>query len=130
MVLDLFYEPPKRKNIGKKVKELLYKDQSGKCMYCGRKLGIAYLQVDHKTPVARKGSDRVTNLQLLCSPCNTRKGDMTNGEFRKKYGLTPASKAKKPQAKVIPQTYFQKVTKESQAKRAKRRQTADAGWPW
>ena len=90
-MLDFLDERPTRKRIGKTERELLYKAQGGKCNYCGIKLGIRYLHVDHKTPVARDGSDRMSNLQLLCSPCNTRKGDMTDGEFRRRYKLPALS---------------------------------------
>ena len=123
------WDEPRRVRIGKKERELLHKGQGGKCNYCGRRLSLAYMHVDHKTPVAREGSNRVSNLQLLCSPCNTRKGDMTDGNFRRKYKLTPTRQAKRPPKNVIPQKYFEDITKSVQATR-RRRASRDSLFNW
>ncbi len=112
---------PERKPIGKRVKELLFADQKERCMYCGIKLGIRYFNIDHKTPVARDGTDNTGNLQLLCGPCNRKKRDLTDGEFRRAYSLTPSRQVKGPPTKVILQDYFDRITKERAAKRAKQR---------
>ena len=101
----------------------MFKEQNGRCMYCGKKEKEAtYFDIDHKTPMARDGSDGMSNLQLLCRPCNTRKGAMSDGEFRKQYKLTPARQAKGPPTKVIPQSYFEKISKEVGKKKARTRQ--------
>ena len=93
------------KRASQRDKELFYKhNQSGKCNYCGLKL-----ELDHKTPLANKGANRTSNYQLLCGPCNNRKGDMTDGEFRRTYQLTPAKQADGPPSKVIPQKYFEEI---------------------
>ena len=131
-----FDEEPqrRRKPISKLIKEGLYKRQKGKCMYCGRKLDIADMHADHKKPWNRGGSDSEKNLQMLCGPCNTRKGDMTDGEFRRAYkavGLLPAQQAKgRPPSRAIPLKKFEEVTKELSTKRAKRRrrQAKDDFW--
>lgn len=115
----MLFGVPERKRVSPRTKELLYKDQSGRCNYCGVKLGIAYFHVDHKTPVARKGSNETSNLQLICGPCNTRKGDMTDGAFRRKYQLTPTRQANGPPSKVIPQSHFEERTKEAAKRRKK-----------
>ena len=39
------------------------------------------LQVEHLTPRARGGSNRVSNLTLACEPCNVKKGTQTAAEF-------------------------------------------------
>lgn len=119
-----FWKMP-RKQVGKAEQEALFRSQDGRCNYCGRKLGMNYLHVDHKVPLARGGSIRLSNLQLLCSPCNTRKGGMTDGEFRRKYALAPARQAKGPSAKVIPQQYFEKITKQVADKRRERVKTKE-----
>ena len=122
----MLFGEPERKRIGKREREALYAEQKGRCNYCGVKLDMAYFPVDHKTPVARNGTNDFSNLQLICSPCNTRKGDMTDGEFRRKYKLTPARQANGPPAQVIPQGHFEDRTKEV----AKRRKKAsdDSFW--
>ena len=101
-------EPRSRKSFGKIERDALYKTQGGKCMYCGRKVARDLFDVDHKTPFSRGGSDRLSNLQLLCRTCNTRKGDMSDGEFRKRYKLG-ASRGAKPPSKAIPMSYFDNV---------------------
>ena len=117
-------EPKRRKRFGKIERETLYKAQKGRCMYCGFKGEMAHFDVDHKTPVARNGKDNLGNLQMLCKPCNSRKGDLTDGEFRKKYRLPGARslEAKNPPKKRIPQSDFDTVSKQnSQKKKAARR---------
>ena len=42
------------------------------CVTCGSHVALT---VDHIVPVARGGSDDLDNLQTMCQPCNSRKGD-------------------------------------------------------
>ena len=73
------------------VKDHLIKAQKGRCSYCGRTLAPRYLQIDHKYPFSRGGGNEIGNLQLLCTPCNMRKGILTDEEFRRRYRrLLPA----------------------------------------
>ncbi len=126
MVFDIFFDDaPTRKRIGKTERQMLYKVQGGRCMYCGRKLSLADMHVDHKTPVVRRGSNSMSNLQLLCAPCNTRKGDMTEGEFRRAYKLTPSREAKGPPKKTIGLKHFEGISKTIAQKKAKDRQRRD-----
>ena len=121
-------EPRRRKPISKLVKQGLYRNQNGKCMYCGRKLALADMHVDHRTPVAANGSDNDKNLQMLCSPCNTRKGDMTDGEFRQAYkstGLKSIKESKgRPPPRVIALKKFEAVSA-TRTQRKRRRRTSD-----
>lgn len=43
----------------------------GKCVQCG---STEDLHFDHKVPWSRGGTNTVNNIQLLCGPCNRRKG--------------------------------------------------------
>jgi hypothetical protein len=45
------------------------------CQYCGRSAPEVELQVDHRTPVSRGGSDAVDNLTTACADCNLGKSD-------------------------------------------------------
>ena len=119
-------EEPSRKRRTKRERQLIHKEQKGRCNYCGIKLSASYVHLDHKIPLNRRGPDRFTNLQGLCGLCNTRKGKMTDGEFRRKYKLTPARKATGPPTKRIPQSYFDEITK----KAAKRRRRKSDDWGW
>jgi len=122
----MIYYEPERRRIPKTTKELLYDKQKGKCNYCGCKLTIQYFHIDHKTPLTRGGSDRITNLHLLCGPCNTRKGNLTDGEFRRKYKLPGSRVAKSPPSRPLSQKRFDKITKERAAKNAKKRR--ESSW--
>ena len=125
-------ETPQRRRIGKReleeLRTLLAKKQRNRCMYCGKKMEPSYFEVDHMKPVARGGSDRIVNFQLLCAPCNKRKGDRTDGEFRKQYKLTPTRQAKGPPTKVIPQKYFEDLSKQRQVKKRRASRRADDDW--
>ena len=126
----LFYdERPSRRKTPKEEKESLYQKQKGKCNYCGYKLPVHHFHVDHKNPINRNGSDRLSNKHLLCGPCNSRKSDLTDGEFRRMYGLPGSRVAKSPPSKQIPQEYFQRISKEIAAKNAARRKRqSDSSW--
>ncbi len=54
------------------------KDFFGECVICGSK---DKLVKDHITPIYQNGSDAITNLQPLCSSCNSRKGP-DNKDYR------------------------------------------------
>lgn len=56
--------------------------QKGLCAYCGADLLGAGYHVDHVHPISRGGSNGPENLQLLCPPCNRRKGAKLPEELR------------------------------------------------
>lgn len=62
---------PGRQHIPRRVRERVYRKAGGRCVYCG---STKELQIDHIIPVSRGGSSDEANLQLLCGPCNRRKG--------------------------------------------------------
>ena len=51
----------------------------GACAYCGSKVLI---EIDHRTPLARGGSNLIENILPACRRCNRRKHLMTEDEFR------------------------------------------------
>lgn len=53
------------------VKHLVWTRDKGRCRACGDR---SELQFDHIIPVAMGGSSDPANLQILCGPCNRRKG--------------------------------------------------------
>jgi len=55
----------------KRVKELIVL-QSNRCVYCDTEL-LTY-HVDHIRPLAKGGTNTDDNIQLLCPPCNRKKG--------------------------------------------------------
>lgn len=50
----------------------LFDAQSGLCAYC--KTTLHRYEVDHVMPLALGGSNDAENIQLLCGPCNRKKG--------------------------------------------------------
>lgn len=116
MITGLFWdEPASRRSWPKGTKEALRDRQKGRCMYCGFKGDLAYMDIDHKTPHARNGGTNLSNLQLLCHPCNLLKGKRTDGAFRKLYNLGP-SRGAVPPSRRIPRSYFDKITEDLKAK--------------
>jgi hypothetical protein len=64
-------KPRVRKPIPKSVKMFVWQRDRGRCVECGSQ---ERLEFDHIIPWADGGSDTARNLQLLCEPCNRRKG--------------------------------------------------------
>ncbi len=77
--------PTRRRPFAAGQKEALFRQQDGRCMYCGAARDIREFQIDHMTPVVRGGPHRMDNFQLLCGPCNNRKRDHTDDEFRRRF---------------------------------------------
>ena len=105
---DLFGNLRSRPTFTDKEKRALHAAQNGKCNGCGLKLPVRNLTVDHIRPFSKGGTERLTNLQLLCGSCNSMKGDGTQAELRRRLaqkGITkrataPAKKTKaKPKRK-------------------------------
>ena len=63
--------PMQRGTIPPDVKQLVWKRDGGACCACGS--GVE-LQYDHVIPVSLGGGSTEDNLQILCGPCNRRKG--------------------------------------------------------
>lgn len=97
-----------------RVKNSLFVEQRGRCMYCGRRMSRRYLEIDHKWPVSRNGGNERANLQLLCTACNLRKGIQTDEEFRSRYWrlLPPNRTIPDPP---IPQNAFTEETQRTRA---------------
>lgn len=64
---------------GYEVREYVLEKWQRTCAYCGAT--NVPLQIEHLTPKARGGSNRVSNLTLACVPCNIAKGTQTAAEF-------------------------------------------------
>ena len=57
-----------------RVKDKLLKRQSYKCSICGKTfLPFDIIETDHIIPIAKGGSHKITNLQLLHAVCHDRK---------------------------------------------------------
>lgn len=56
----------------KKTLNILLAKYKFKCVHCGIDENLT---IDHIKPVSKGGSDDFRNLQILCKPCNSRKGN-------------------------------------------------------
>ena len=61
----------------KEKKLILYDIQSGICNGCRTQFRSRNLTIDHIKPQSKVKDDRISNLQLLCSACNSLKGNRT-----------------------------------------------------
>ena len=68
-------------------KQTLYGSQEGDCAACGEHFAARHLEVDHIIARSKGGTDHLSNLQLLCSHCNRRKGDRGMAYLRSKLQL-------------------------------------------
>ena len=106
-----------RPTFGDKEKTALYDAQKGKCNGCGVKLPVRSLTVDHIKPFSQGGTERLTNLQLLCNSCNSMKGDGTQAQLKKRLVQKGITKSSTKSAK--------KTTSKPSAKRTTRRRNDD-----
>lgn len=68
--------------MGYTIREYLAEKFAHKCCYCGKPQGKGVrFEVEHLTPKARGGSNRITNLGWACHDCNEAKGNLTCEEF-------------------------------------------------
>lgn len=65
--------------------QALWKSQHGLCSGCKTDLMLGY-HVDHIVPVAKGGTNWPDNLQLLCPPCNLRKGSKDPYDWARENG--------------------------------------------
>ena len=92
--VGLFYQGahrtdiPKRTDMGKLLKyndisnkKYLYGEQGGFCLGCQEHFFIQNLTIDHIIPIAKGGTDHVSNLELLCGSCNSIKGTRSREEL-------------------------------------------------
>jgi len=82
-IIPLDYEKIKIKNNGKtrsalpaKLRYKILKRDRFTCMGCGARAPDVELEVDHKIPISRGGTDDENNLITKCFNCNRGKGDL------------------------------------------------------
>ena len=79
-----FYSKPHRPKFNRTDKDILSHWQGIRCGGCMTKLPLRNLTVDHIKPLEKGGSDRPSNLQLLCGTCNSMKGTGTQRQLVRK----------------------------------------------
>ena len=127
-----------RKRFNAELKKKLSEKQDGRCMYCGRRPSLDFMEIDHKNPIkprspnGKSGSNNPRNLQLLCGKCNKRKGNKTDKEFRRMYKAAGVPQTQVLPAKVISQDALDKAGKavatERKSDRHKRKKTTHSDY--
>lgn len=74
---------PKRKSITEANRALVYAKCNGHCAYCGKPLSYKDMTIEHIRPLAKGGSNSLTNLLPACNLCNSTKGTLSLKEYRK-----------------------------------------------
>ena len=93
------------------LKRKLMRRQNNTCAYCGHRRISSSMEIDHITPVVRGGSNDESNLQVICRPCNMRKGIQTDEEFRTRYARLVPQRRLTPPNRQISQKEFSTETR-------------------
>lgn len=64
-----------RKSMTMEIKKIIFERDNHQCVSCGAK---ERLEIDHKIPVTKGGTNELDNLQVLCRSCNSSKGNKLN----------------------------------------------------
>jgi len=67
----------RRRGISRRIRLMILERDGFRCCLCGKTARETKLEVDHKVPVAKGGTNSVTNLWTLCVDCNKGKSDLT-----------------------------------------------------
>lgn len=76
----------KRRKLSVAERQEVYDKMHGHCAYCGTKITIKQMQVDHVIPLdgwSQKGTDTLDNMFPACRSCNHYKSRSTLEGFRK-----------------------------------------------
>lgn len=68
----------------RKTREEVFEKYTGHCAYCGTRMEIRDMQVDHVVPRDKGGSDDLGNLNPSCRACNFYKTNFDLETFRKR----------------------------------------------
>ncbi|MBW4681819.1 MAG: HNH endonuclease [Microcoleus vaginatus WJT46-NPBG5] len=69
------------------VRKYVFERDRYHCKSCGQTHLETSLTIDHIIPLARAGSNDISNLQTLCSRCNRQKKHHLDPRFRRHFDL-------------------------------------------
>ena len=64
------------------LRKLLYKSYGKPCLYCSQTLVVSNMVCDHIIPLSMGGGSVIKNLHIVCGRCNTRKGPLTDKDYK------------------------------------------------
>ncbi|MDJ0553622.1 MAG: HNH endonuclease [Microcoleaceae cyanobacterium MO_207.B10] len=67
------------------VKKYVFERDLYHCQSCGQTSKEIELTIDHIIPLARSGSNEISNLQTLCRSCNQKKKHLFDPRFRRNF---------------------------------------------
>ena len=73
--------------IPKEVRTYIYQRDKYHCQSCGKTHQETNLTIDHIIPLARGGTNDLSNLQTLCFTCNQRKTHHIDPRFRRHFDI-------------------------------------------
>ena len=76
-----------RIRIPPEVKKYVFERDRHHCQSCGKTNLEANLNIDHIIPLARGGSNDISNLQTLCHTCNQQKKHHFDARFQRNFDL-------------------------------------------
>lgn len=76
----------KRKSISRTTRQKVLDKYGGHCAYCGKKLDLKTLRVDHLHPHYLGGEDGFDNYMPTCYQCNFYKSTLSLEKFREQLG--------------------------------------------
>ncbi|SCI52095.1 HNH endonuclease [Intestinibacter bartlettii] len=83
------YDEIKRKKLTKEERIEIYNRFDGRCGYCGEKIDIKDMQVDHIVALRVGGTDTLDNMICSCRSCNHYKSTYTLEKFEKQLQEIP-----------------------------------------
>jgi 5-methylcytosine-specific restriction enzyme A len=75
-------EKSPRISFPKEVREYVFQRDNHQCQSCGRSTKLA---IDHIIPLAKGGSNDISNLQTLCTSCNSQKKHYFDPRFDRRF---------------------------------------------
>ncbi len=67
------------------VRKYVFDRDKYQCQSCGKTKLETELTIDHIMPLARGGSNDISNLHTLCRTCNQKKTDKLDNRFRRRF---------------------------------------------
>lgn len=71
MIQKYFKKKSNRKYLTKKMREKVLEKYHHSCLHCNTSENLS---IDHIKPVSKGGTNKFSNLQILCKSCNSKKG--------------------------------------------------------